>query len=476
MTAEFLKKLGNKIGPNPTEREVKCVVVGDNAIGKTRLICSYVYNTPCTRIELLNSSTHTPTIFANENVDKTLADRQLRHSYGGKNANLVIWDTFGDHDKNREYSLHDADVVLVCFNIGSLPSLESVASHWLHEIKKNCRRTPVVLVGLQADRRHNDAEKYFTHDHKIYSLREYLQCDDSDVTPALRQPMNCVGSDIGRKVASNIGACAYFETSVATRFGVQEVFSAAVKLGIMRKKLSEKNILTQQIDLLQSPFLCQKSCEPEIGTVNKKDTFFFRSLFNKPKWADVDFVFKDKIVCAHSLVLSLSVPALRDLFKIITAADLENVHDCLSEDQHAFRHYTIDHVKSPKQPRFQFVMEGIADDFQKLLEFYYTGCITDTRRKVELLKMAVYCEFNEVSRYLSGKPDEPWFMRRVVSHHIQNMGHKYLNNSFLSDTTFRVDGDLEMKAHRLLLGERSEVFSAMLLNGDFLESSTSQVR
>ena len=481
MTGEFLKKVGNKIGPKPTSKEVKCVVVGDNAIGKTKLICSYVYNTPCTRIELLNSTTHTPTIFANENVDKLCADRQLRHSVDRKNVNLVIWDTFGDHDKDREYSLHDADVVLVCFNIGSLTSLESVADHWLKEIKKNCRRAPVVLVGLQADRRHNDATKYVTHDHKIRSLKEYLQCNQSNESKAARKPTTCVGSDIGRKVASSIGACLYFETSVATRFGVAEVFSAAVKLGMMSKnRFSEKAFRMQRVDLIQSPFLCQKSSEPEIAIVNKKDTFFFRSLFNNelsqpyPKWTDVDFVFKDKTVRAHSLVLSLSVPVLRDLFQIITVADdVENACKGLSKYQVAFEQCAI--VHTPKL-RFQFDMEGVAKDFEKLLEFYYTGCITDTKKRADLLKMAAYCEFNEVVRYLSGKSDEPWFMRRVVSHHIQNMGHKYLNNPFLSDITFRMNGGLEMRAHRLLLGERSEVFNVMLLNGDFLESSTSEVR
>ena len=32
------------INENPNEETIKCVVVGDNNVGKTRLICSRAYN------------------------------------------------------------------------------------------------------------------------------------------------------------------------------------------------------------------------------------------------------------------------------------------------------------------------------------------------------------------------------------------------------------------------------------------------
>jgi len=32
---------------NPNEETIKCVVVGDNNVGKTRLICARAYNEQC---------------------------------------------------------------------------------------------------------------------------------------------------------------------------------------------------------------------------------------------------------------------------------------------------------------------------------------------------------------------------------------------------------------------------------------------
>lgn len=46
----------------PHQELVKCVVVGDTAVGKTRLICARAYNKQFSLSQLLN--THVPTVFA----------------------------------------------------------------------------------------------------------------------------------------------------------------------------------------------------------------------------------------------------------------------------------------------------------------------------------------------------------------------------------------------------------------------------
>ena len=46
----------------PNVETIKCVVVGDNAVGKTRLICAWACNATLTQYQLL--ATHVPTVWA----------------------------------------------------------------------------------------------------------------------------------------------------------------------------------------------------------------------------------------------------------------------------------------------------------------------------------------------------------------------------------------------------------------------------
>ncbi|KAL0179988.1 hypothetical protein M9458_025430, partial [Cirrhinus mrigala] len=46
----------------PNVETIKCVVVGDNAVGKTRLICARACNSTLTQYQLL--ATHVPTVWA----------------------------------------------------------------------------------------------------------------------------------------------------------------------------------------------------------------------------------------------------------------------------------------------------------------------------------------------------------------------------------------------------------------------------
>ena len=479
--AGVVKKISRRFGPKLNEKEIKCVVVGDNGIGKTRLICSYVYNQPCTDIEALNSPTHTPTIFANHNVDKNTAEFQLRHKYGRRNVKLLIWDTFGDHQKDREYSYNDADIVFVCFNIGSLQSLESVASHWIYELKKYCKHIPVVLVGLQADRRHNDPKKYYNHERKIRSLREYLQCPARLSTRRSRRSKRskCIDSDIARKVASDIGALLYFETSVATKFGVRELFSAAVQIGMLKKSQRTENAFqNRKAEMLQPPYLNDKTKEPFINVKHRTD-FFFRSLYkdltNTPsKLTDIEFELNDGTIWAHSLVLALSVTTLKTLFQDLSTLYTEDSkhQGPFSLDFPGFEHCSVSFEK--QKPRFHFKIQSQKKIFKSILEFYYTGDITDLDSFEDIIETANSLDFNEVVRYLSDDED---CSRLLLSAYIQYMGQHYTENNILSDITFLVGQDLvEIPAHRVILSQRSDVFSAMLLNGDFVESSTSKVR
>ena len=58
----------------PRQELVKCVLVGDNAVGKTRLICARACNQKVSLSQLLN--THVPTVWA---IDQYRIYKEVRN-------------------------------------------------------------------------------------------------------------------------------------------------------------------------------------------------------------------------------------------------------------------------------------------------------------------------------------------------------------------------------------------------------------
>lgn len=69
----------------PNVETIKCVVVGDNAVGKTRLICARACNTTLTQYQLL--ATHVPTVWA---IDQYRVCQEVRTA-GLQNMECVLW-------------------------------------------------------------------------------------------------------------------------------------------------------------------------------------------------------------------------------------------------------------------------------------------------------------------------------------------------------------------------------------------------
>lgn len=68
----------------PNVETIKCVVVGDNAVGKTRLICARACNTTLTQYQLL--ATHVPTVWA---IDQYRVCQEVRTA-GGHNPEHML--------------------------------------------------------------------------------------------------------------------------------------------------------------------------------------------------------------------------------------------------------------------------------------------------------------------------------------------------------------------------------------------------
>ncbi|XP_029000620.1 ras homolog family member Ua [Betta splendens] len=182
---------GTGAGTGAAERRVKCVLVGDGAVGKTSLVVSYTTNGYPTE--------YVPTAF--DNFSAVV-------SVDGQPVKLQLCDTAGqdEFDKLRPLCYTSADVFLLCFSVVSPASFQNIPEKWVPEIRSHAPFAPLVLVGTQCDLR--DDVKV------LIDLNKYRE-----------QPVD--PSD-ARRCAVEIGAVAYMECSSLTQKNLKEVFDTAI--------------------------------------------------------------------------------------------------------------------------------------------------------------------------------------------------------------------------------------------------------
>lgn len=171
-----------------TEMSVKCVLVGDSAVGKTALLVRFTSET--------FPDMYKPTIFDNTGVEVYMDGVQI---------NLGLWDTAG-HDNFRQIrprSYQQADVVLICYSVANPNSLANVHHKWISEIREHLPRVPVLVVATQTDQREGGAHR-----------------------------SSCISPAEGRRVAHEIHAKGYLECSSLGNRGVQQVFEYAVRTAV----------------------------------------------------------------------------------------------------------------------------------------------------------------------------------------------------------------------------------------------------
>ena len=90
-------------GRSGKQELVKVVIVGDNGVGKTRLVCARAYLQSVPLGQLVKS--HVPTIWAIDQYriyKDVLEKSHLR--VDNVEVSLRLWDTFGDHHKDRRFA------------------------------------------------------------------------------------------------------------------------------------------------------------------------------------------------------------------------------------------------------------------------------------------------------------------------------------------------------------------------------------
>ncbi|KAM7538826.1 hypothetical protein Aperf_G00000047458 [Anoplocephala perfoliata] len=168
----------------------KCVVVGDERIGKTCFI-SRLRGQP----------------FRSE-YSSTLVDMApLRTSKDGTLMLVDCWDTPGAHNLEsiRLLAYQNAHVFAICFSVVIPESFQHVRSKWLKEIRENGpRNADILLIGLQSDLRGDE----MINKELISKGNEMPTIDE------------CFA------LAANIGAVNYFECSSKTHMGFDNILDA----------------------------------------------------------------------------------------------------------------------------------------------------------------------------------------------------------------------------------------------------------
>jgi small GTP-binding protein len=175
--------------------EIKTVLVGDGATGKTCLCRTYVHGYPCME--------YIPTVFDNYSFELKLPEEQVR---------LGIFDTAGqeDYDRLRPLSYVNTDVMIVSFSIGSPASLDNVVEKWCPEVEHFVKGAHILLAGLKSDAREG---------RKMTGKPRNLSEEPVTYTR-------------GVEVAKEIGASAYVECSSLKYQGVEQLFQVAAELGL----------------------------------------------------------------------------------------------------------------------------------------------------------------------------------------------------------------------------------------------------
>lgn len=234
------------------EELIKCVVVGDCGVGKTKLVCARACRTLYTLSELVTQA-RTPTIWAIDHYaqDEEIVE-QARCTVDGSVVHLRLWDTFGYHDKDRRFAYDGADVVFLCFSLVRPRSLENIRTMWYPEACRLCSSVPMIVVGCQADLRYLHLNKSFQAMDKSYFFGEIASKD-------------VIHPEMGRAVATSLGL-PYYETSVLTGFGVGCAFDNAIRAALLHRG---QGLLGQHFKHVQPPLPQLPECpqQPETPLV-----------------------------------------------------------------------------------------------------------------------------------------------------------------------------------------------------------------
>jgi small GTP-binding protein len=169
---------------------LKMVVIGDGGVGKTSLLERYTN-------ESFDDS-YIPTIF--DNYTKII-------EHGGKHYTLQLWDTAGqeEYEHVRKTSYSKTDAFIICFSLVNERSFSNVKHLWNPELQHEWPDGKIILVGTKKDLCDFDGE----NGNKI--------------------KLEKISVEKGNKLAEEIKAVEYYETSAKDNSGITDIFQGSIQ-------------------------------------------------------------------------------------------------------------------------------------------------------------------------------------------------------------------------------------------------------
>ncbi|KAJ1566814.1 GTP-binding protein Rho1, partial [Cladochytrium tenue] len=127
----------------------------------------------------------------------------------GRQLQLSLWDTAGqeEYERLRPLSYADSHVVLICFDVTEIDSLDNVSEKWFAEVAQHVPGIPIILVGLKTD----------------------LRSDPQRLAQLSQRGQRPLTFEEGLAMAQRIGAARYVECSARNNHNVNAVFEAAAR-------------------------------------------------------------------------------------------------------------------------------------------------------------------------------------------------------------------------------------------------------
>jgi len=185
-----------------SQTNVKIVIVGDGAVGKTCICASYANNT--------FPEDYIPTI--HDNYPATVI-------IDGKSIKVGIYDTAGqsEYDLLRPLGYPQTGAFILCFSIDNQASYNNVYSKWWPELRHYGRDVPIILVGTKVD----------------------LRGDRKTIDNLKSKNESLIRFDQGVALGKRIKASRYLECSALTQKGLREIFDEAVRASFRLKETAK---------------------------------------------------------------------------------------------------------------------------------------------------------------------------------------------------------------------------------------------
>lgn len=437
---------------------LKLVVVGDGAVGKSCLLIAYTTNA--------FPSEYVPTVFDNYCAN-VMVD--------GKPVSLGLWDTAGqeDYDRLRPLSYPQTDVFFICFSVENKSSLINAKEKWLFEVTHHCPNVPVILVACKIDLRVPGDPRFVTYEE-------------------------------GASTAKEMGV-RYCETSSLTQTGLKDCFDDAIRSALCGRStikklkggifsLGKKSPKAREV--LLPPVMPPAGKAPWIEVETSVFANDWTKMLQEPKYPDVTFIVQGQInLSAHKIILCSASKFFNRVLNISDPSknqlkQIESLENFSQEDLNSGRVEGISTVtESGNNKKTSLVTITLSADikaktFARVLQFLYSGIpqlpedrdAEETEEEIQdLIRVAKIFKMPQLRTICENYLTDQEFLNPSIGTYLNDetgkrMKELFFNNPDLADVIFHVEGN-ELYGHRAVLCARSDVMAAMF-SGCFSESKT----